>query len=71
MARFKNEVYIKAEFSSEWPDNAQEALSEMNAALSRWASRNRILLNSIRKNTEVETVSEYEGKEEKENEQVR
>ena len=55
MARFKNKVYIKAEFSSEWPDNAQEALSEMNAALSRWASKRNVSLAKVRKNTEVKT----------------
>lgn len=56
MARFKNKVYIKAEFSSEWPDSADKVLREMKEAASVWASKNRILLNSIRKNT-VETVS--------------
>lgn len=55
MARFKNKVYIKAEFSSEWSDNAQEALSEMNAALSRWASKRNVSLAKVRKNTEVKT----------------
>lgn len=55
MARFKNKVYIKAEFSSEWSDNAQEALSEMNAALSRWASKRNVSLDKVRKNTEVKT----------------
>lgn len=55
MASFKNKVYIKAEFSSEWPDNAQEALSEMNAALSRWASKRNVSLAKVRKNTEVKT----------------
>lgn len=55
MARFKNKVYIKAEFSSEWPDNVQEALSEMNAALSRWASKRNVSLAKVRKNTEVKT----------------
>ena len=55
MARFKNKVYIKAEFSAEWPDNAQEALSEMNAALSRWASKLNVSLAKVRKNTEVKT----------------
>ena len=55
MARFKNKVYIKAEFSSEWSDNAQEALSEMNVALSRWASKRNVSLAKVRKNTEVKT----------------
>ena len=58
MARFKNKASIEIEFLSSWPDRAEEALSEMKAAISKWASKNRILLNSIRKNAEVETVSE-------------
>lgn len=56
MARFKNKVCIEVEFLSSWPDRADEVLREMKEAASVWASKNRILLNSIRKNT-VETVS--------------
>ena len=56
MACLKNKVRIEVEFVSEWPDTAEEGLSEMKAAISKWASKNRIMLNSIRKNT-VETVS--------------
>lgn len=58
MDYFKNKVGIEVEFVSEWPDTAEEGLSEMKAAISKWASKNRIMLNSIRKNTEVKSVSE-------------
>ena len=58
MARFKNKVCIEVEFSSEWPDNARDALSEMKEAISKWAAKHKISLDSVRKNTEVETVSE-------------
>lgn len=58
MDYFKNKVCIEVEFVSEWPDTAEKGLSEMKAAISNWASKNRIMLNSVRKNTEVESVSE-------------
>ena len=56
MDYFKNKVCIEVEFVSKWPDSADKVLREMKEAASVWASKNRILLNSIRKNT-VETVS--------------
>ena len=56
MDYFKNKVCIEVEFVSKWPDSADKVLREMMEAASVWASKNRILLNSIRKNT-VETVS--------------
>ena len=58
MDYFKNKVCIEVEFVSEWPDTAEKGLSEMKEAISKWASKNRIMLNSIRKNTEVKSVSE-------------
>ena len=56
MDSLKNKVCIEVEFVSKWPDSADKVLREMKEAASVWASKNRILLNSIRKNT-VETVS--------------
>lgn len=58
MACFKNKVHIEVEFLSPWPDHAEEALSEMKEAVSKWATKHKISLDSVRKNTEVETVSE-------------
>ncbi len=58
MACFKNKVCIEVEFLSVWPDRAEEGLSEMKVAIGNWAVKNKISLDSIRKNTEVETVSE-------------
>lgn len=58
MDYFKNKVCLEVEFVSEWPDTAEAGLSEMKTAISKWASKNRIMLNSIRKNTEVKSVSE-------------
>ena len=58
MARFKNKVCIEVEFLSLWPDRADEVLGEMTEAADVWAAKYKISLNSIRKNAEVETVSE-------------
>ena len=58
MACLKNKVRIEVEFLSVWPDHAEEGLSEMEEAISKWASKHRISLDSVRKNTEVESVSE-------------
>lgn len=58
MACFKNKARIEVEFLSVWPDRAEEGLSEMKAAISNWAAKYKISLDSIRKNTEVEMVSE-------------
>ena len=58
MACFKNKVRIEVEFLSVWPDRAEEGVSEMKVAISNWAAKHKISLDSIRKNTEVEMVSE-------------
>lgn len=58
MTCFKNKVCIEVEFLSVWPDCAEEGLSEMKVAISNWAAKNKILLVSVRKNTEVEMDSE-------------
>lgn len=58
MACFKNKARIEVEFLSAWPDRAEEGLSEMKEAISKWAAKHKISLDSVRKNTEVETVSE-------------
>lgn len=58
MTCFKNKVCIEVEFLSVWPDRAEEGLSEMKDAISKWAAKHKISLDSVRKNTEVEMVSE-------------
>lgn len=58
MACFKNKVCIEVEFLSVWPDRAEEGMSEMKVAISNWVAKHKISLDSVRKNTEVEMVSE-------------
>lgn len=58
MACFKHKVRIEVEFLSVWSDRGEEGLSEMNEAISKWAAKYKISLDSVRKNTEVESVSE-------------
>lgn len=58
MTHYKVKAAIEVEFLSAWPDCAEEGLSEMKVAISNWAAKNKILLVSVRKNTEVEMSSE-------------